>query len=266
MLYQFYKILFKIKYKLKLKNMNDPINEFGIFFVNFFLICLLFGIIYVPFQIFINIYLCNKCFITEGISKLLNFFGIQFPNYTHPLFLVFFIIYLILYGFYLIIIYVIPETGGKTLFIPIRELLLAIPPLPLLINKGVFKMFGNFFGFLSGFIHFDDFFKNYFEFSIENIIEYIRIFNPEIDTLIENMENYNKNNNQDNDKNDVDVCINSQAPITTPDMNFVNLFMNEIKNTKNSVRCNLNSIKTYIKTSANEASTEATDNINNINK
>lgn len=248
--------------------MYDPFNEFGVFFINFFLICLLFGIIYLPYQIFINIYLFNKYFITEFISKILNFLGIQFPNYTYPLFLVFFILYLILYGFYLIIIYVIPETGIKTLFIPIRELLLAIPPLPLLINKGVFKMFENFFGFLSGFVNFNDFFKNYFEFSIENIIENIRFFNPNIDTLIEKMENYDKNNNQDNynNKNDIDVCINSQAPITTPDMNFVNLFMNEIKNAKNSVRCNLNSIKTYMNTTANEASMNAKDNINNINK
>ena len=48
-------------------------------------------------------------------------------------------------------------------------------------------------------------------------------------------------------------------------MNFVDLFMNEMKNTKNTVRCNLNSIKSYIKTTANDASMEATDTANHIN-
>lgn len=247
--------------------MYDPFNEFGVFFVNFFLVCLLLGIIYYPFDIIINKYLCNSFYISNVLAKILNFLGLQFPNYTHILFLLFLILYLILYVFYLFIIYVIPETGILTLFIPIRELLLAIPPLPLLINKGVFKMFSNFFGLFSGLINFKDFFKNYFEFSTQNIIQYIRMFNPDIDLLIENMKNNNTNNknNNDDDKNDVNVCINSQSPITTPDMNFIDLIINQIKNTKNTVRCNLNSIKTYIKTSANNAVIDAKDKINHIN-
>lgn len=247
--------------------MYDPFNEFGVFFINLYFLCLFIGIIYYPFDIVINKYVFNSFYITNVISIILYFLGIQFPNYTFLLFLLFLILYLILYAFYLFIIYVIPATGFETLFIPIRELLLAIPPLPLLINKGVFRMFKNFFGLFSGFINFEDFFKDYFDFSKQNIIQNVRIFNPNIDLLIESMQNNNKNNsnNINDDRNDVDVCINSQTPITTPDMNFVDLIMNEIKTTKNSVKCNLNSIKSYIKTASNEASMEATDKINRMN-
>lgn len=240
--------------------MYDPFNEFGVFFINLYFLCLFIALIYYPYDIIINKYIFNSFYITNFISIILYFLGIQFPNYTYQLFLVFLVLYLILYAFYLIIIYIIPRTGFETLFIPIRELLLAIPPLPLLINKGVFRMFKNFFSLFGGLINFQDFFKNYFEFSKENIIQNVRMFNPDIDLVIETMQNNNKN-----DKNDVDVCINSQTPITTPDMNFVDLFINEIKNTKNTVKCNLNSIKSYIKTASNEASMEATDKINRMN-
>ena len=47
MLCQCYKILFKIKYKLKEIIMSDPFNEFGVFFINFYFLCLFIGLIYV---------------------------------------------------------------------------------------------------------------------------------------------------------------------------------------------------------------------------
>jgi len=288
MLYQCYKILFKIKYKLKEIIMSDSFNEFGVFFINLYFVCLFIGLIYYPYDIFINKYLCNSCYITEFLSKILNFLGLQFPNYTYLLFLIFLILYLILYAFYLIIIYIIPETGLPTLFIPARELLLAIPPLPILINKKVFYMFDLFFKFIGARINFKEFITNYFSFSKDNIIENLRIFNPNIDLLLDNIESTddNKNNggkrnkgsgnngdnedNQDheednyeerNSKTDVDICVNSQAPITTPNMNFIDLIINEIKNTKNNIKCNLNSIKYYIKSSASNATMNAKDKI-----
>lgn len=234
--------------------MSDPFNEFGIFFLIFYLICLLIGFTYYFIKYLLK-FLFEDYFLTDIYISISHIIGITFPNLTYPLFILFLILYLILYIFYLFIIYVVPSTGFITLFIPIRELLLAIPPLPLLINKGVFSMFDTIFSYIGGSIQFKEFFQKYFEFSKNNIIEYIRMFNPNIDSIIEKMENINnKNNNDDNNnliensKNNVDICINSQAPITTPDMNFINLFVNEIKNTKNTIKCNLNSIKTYIKT------------------
>jgi hypothetical protein len=268
--------------------MSDSFNEFGVFFINLYFVCLFIGLIYYPYDIFINKYLCNSCYITEFLSKILNFLGLQFPNYTYLLFLIFLILYLILYAFYLIIIYIIPETGLPTLFIPARELLLAIPPLPILINKKVFYMFDLFFKFIGARINFKEFITNYFSFSKDNIIENLRIFNPNIDLLLDNIESTDDNNknggkrnkgsgnngdnedNQDheednyeerNSKTDVDICVNSQAPITTPNMNFIDLIINEIKNTKNNIKCNLNSIKYYIKSSASNATMNAKDKI-----
>ena len=246
--------------------MNDPFNEFGIFFINFFFVCILLGIIAFPYDIIINKYLCNSSDLTEALSILLKLLGHEFPRTTFLIFLFFLMLYFILYLIYLFIIYEIPPTGIQSLFIPIREILLKIHPLPLLLDKGVFHMYDNIFNFFNGYINFKDLFREYYEFSKDNIISYIRIFNPDIDLIIENLKNKNDNSNEnDNANNEVDVCINSQAPITTPDMNFVDLFINEIKSTKNNIKCNLNSIKSYIKTTANDAKMEATDNINHIN-
>jgi hypothetical protein len=253
--------------------MNDPFNEFGIFFIVFFIVCVFLGLfVYYPFKLIVNDYLTNdNVHIVKAIKFLLNLFGVQFPSHTYILFLLFLILYLILYGFFLIIMFVIPKTGWETLFIPIRELLLKIPPLPLLIEKKVFYIFELFFGLFSGYINFNDFFNDYFSFTKDNIIQMIRIFNPSLDSMLDKIDNFNnKGDNKevginDDDKTNVDVCVNSQAPLTTPDMNFIDLVINEIKNTKNNIKCNLNSIKYYVKSSANDASMNATDKINHMN-
>jgi len=64
-----------------------------------------------------------------------------FPSYTLILYYLVTIFFLFMYLIYLFIIFVIPETGFPTLFIPVRELLLSIPPLPALINKGIFSFY-----------------------------------------------------------------------------------------------------------------------------
>lgn len=243
--------------------MSDPFNNFGVFFINLYHVGILFAITYYPVKLFCE-YMFGKFIIIDVILFIMYFIGIVFTSNTIFIYLLFLILYLIMYVFYLIIIYIIPETGFLTLFIPIRELLLKIPPLPILIDKGVFKTFDNFFSFIGGSINYKKFFNNYAQFAKNNIIEYIRLFNPDIDSIIEELQNKNKNDNDnDNDIGDVSICVNSQAPLTTPNMNFVDLFMNEIKNAKNNVKCNLNSIKAYIKTSADEASMETKDAIKN---
>lgn len=241
--------------------MGDPFNEFGVFFLNFYHIGILFAIIYYPVKFFFRYNFGRNFIITNIILFIIYFIGIVFTTNTSFIYFLFLILYLIMYVFYLIIIHIIPETGFATLFIPIRELLLKIPPLPILIDKGVFKTFDNFFSYFGGSINFKNFFNNYAEFAKNNIIEYIRLFNPDIDSIIEELQN--KNNNTDDDIGDVNICVNSQAPLSTPDMNFADLFMNEIKNAKNNVRCNLNSIKAYIKTTTDETAMETTDAIKN---
>lgn len=51
------------------------------------------------------------------------------------------IIFFILYIIYLIILLIVPDTGIITFFIPLKELLLSIPPLPDLEKAGIFRLF-----------------------------------------------------------------------------------------------------------------------------
>jgi hypothetical protein len=87
-------------------------------------------------------------------------------------------------------------------------------------------------------------------FSKDNIIEMIGVFNPNIDKeaidsyLIETMAN--KEKTDDNIKKDVEVCINNNSSITTPDMEMTDEFKATIDNVKNNITCNMKSIKPYI--------------------
>lgn len=90
----------------------------------------------------------------------------------NPLLLLFVIFYIIFYIIYLIIKLIIPDTGFPTFFIPLKELLLQIPPLPALEEYGVFRLFEcivNSFGVkpaLEGFIKFN---LCFIDFSRDNI-------------------------------------------------------------------------------------------------
>jgi hypothetical protein len=164
---------------------------------------------------------------------------------------------LIMYIFYIIITTIIPETGFPTLFIPVRELLLMIPPLMTFEKRGIFRLITNIIEF---FISFDSFknrliklFKDYYLFSKNNTYELIKLFNPKINienftNVIENMNNNNKKMELNNIKNDIDVCIGANSDITTPDMNYINILKNNIGDMKNSFKCNLNTIPAYIST------------------
>ena len=122
-----------------------------VYFVVFFNICIFIWIadllIISPF-----IYICygpnNFGIIGETEYATMTFVSNTFPSYTLTLYYVITIFFLIMYFIYLFIIFVIPETGIATLFIPVRELLLAIPPLPALINKGIFNFYKSLFGVL----------------------------------------------------------------------------------------------------------------------
>jgi len=165
------------------------------------------------------------------------------------------ILFLILYIVYLIIITIIPPTGFATLFIPVREMLMSIPPLQALKDRGVFDLYGSafkMFGFSGGSMsnRLLSFSHDYMLFSKDNIIEMIGVFNPNIDReaidtyLVETMAN--KEKTDDNIKKDVEVCINNNSSITTPDMEMTDEFKATIDNVKNNITCNMKSIKPYI--------------------
>jgi hypothetical protein len=62
-------------------------------------------------------------------------------NYGNPILILFIVFYILFYICYLIIKTVVPDTGIQTFFIPIKELLLKIPPLPSLEKYGIFRLF-----------------------------------------------------------------------------------------------------------------------------
>lgn len=164
------------------------------------------------------------------------------------------ILFLILYIVYLIIITIIPPTGFATLFIPVREMLMSIPPLQALKDRGVFDLYGSafkLFGFSGGSMtnRLLSFSYDYMIFSKDNVIEMIGVFNPNIDreaidNLIENMAN--KEKADDNIEKDIEVCINNNSSITTPDMGLTEELRANIDNVKNNITCNMKSIKPYI--------------------
>ena len=223
------------------------------------------------FNICIFIWLCNILIYTPlnylffgqdnfGIIGQSSYYAITtvsetFPSYTLVIYYVITILFLIMYFIYLFIIIVIPETGFPTLFIPVRELLLSIPPLPALINKGVFNFYKSLFGVLgiTGDPSLSNFSREYFYFSKDGTYEILQLFNPyldvdKVDTVIEYMNNNNKDSEIKNLKKDVEVCIDGNSDFINPDSSYTDILKSNINDVKNNVKCNLKSITPYIQT------------------
>lgn len=164
---------------------------------------------------------------------------------------------IIMYIFYIIIKTIIPETGFPTLFIPVRELLMKIPPLQNFEDRGIFNIFSStmeFIGMKSPFTEgLNKFLFDYYLFSKSNSYELVKLYNPQINienfaNVIENMSNNNKTQELNNINNDIDVCVGSSSELTTPDMNYVNILKNNINDMKTTFKCNLNTLPAYIST------------------
>lgn len=181
----------------------------------------------------------------------------NFPKITSWLYVIVNVFFVIMYGIYLIIKYIIPDTGFPTLFIPLKELLLKIPPLPQLEEVGVFR----FFDAIVSMFYLPTFekkirslFYEYYLFSKNGTLEVIKIFNPSINTdtlettFIETLQNYNRDEKYKKIEKDVDICINNNSELTTPDATYIDNMKNEINNIKTNIKCNLNSIGSYIST------------------
>jgi hypothetical protein len=197
----------------------------------------------------------NFGIIGESVYKIVTTTSSSFPSYTLTAYYLITIFFLIMYFIYLFIILIIPETGFATLFIPVRELLLAIPPIPALINKGIFKFYESIFSLLgfSGDSSYSKFAREYFYFSKDGTNEIIQLFNPhlnveKINYSIEDMNNNNKQSEIKNLNMDIDVCVNGNSDFTTPDTDYTGILTNNINDAKNSVKCNLKSIVPYIQT------------------
>lgn len=193
----------------------------------------------------------------EILKQILIIFTFTLVGYLLLPYLLVVVFDFIMYIFYIIITTIIPETGILTLFIPVRELLMKIPPLKVFEERGIFRLFSAIFeyiGMYNGFIDGTKTFLNeYYLFSKNNTYELIRLFNPYINIekftdVIENMNNNNKTQELTNINNDIDVCIGSSSKLTTPDMNYINILKNNIDSMKTEFKCNLNTIPAYIAT------------------
>lgn len=122
-------------------------------------------------------------FITEPRNVIFNTFQNVNGSFRSIILLIF-IFYLIFYAIYWFITNIIPETGLLTFFIPIRELLLMIPPLPELTEYGVFRFIEALFkafGLSTALEKFKAIMKAKYRFSRENMKRIVDYFFPDTD-------------------------------------------------------------------------------------
>jgi len=205
----------------------------------------------------------------DGTESLLKGCFNGFSGATRPIFIISLIFYIIFYIFYIIIITIIPETGFPTLFIPIRELLLSLPPFPSLIKYGVIRLIDNILEIFTIKGHLVRFVKlniAVYAFSKENIR---RIFNdiyPELgDRMVEIIpfekhqlkeekpkkeEEKPINKNKDIYKKieaETDICIANKLIKITPDMSSLEVNNANFKNAMIRANCHSKSIGKYIR-------------------
>jgi hypothetical protein len=182
--------------------------------------------------------------------------------YGNPVLILFIIFYIIFYIIYLIIITIIPDTGIQTLFIPLKELLLQIPPLPELQQFGIFKLFEciiDSFGLLHTFKGFIKINLCFMKFSKDNIKTILNMIFKDTDFKLFDNNNDNNNdkinNKKTNNENiihkqinqDVNICYkNNRIPLRIG-MTEVQKQKIEFENNQIYIKCKANSIGKYIR-------------------
>jgi hypothetical protein len=187
-------------------------------------------------------------------------------NYGNPILILFIIFYIIFYIIYLIILNIIPDTGFPTFFIPLKELLLKIPPLPSLIEYGVFKLFDSILDALKLSTSFKRFIKinlSFMNFSRDNIKNILKMILKDTDIEFDfgddeeekeksNKEKPSKINKEENpiyrqiDK-DVNICYLNNKKMIDAGMSEVDKKYTEYANYKELIKCKANSIGKYIR-------------------
>ncbi len=208
-------------------------------------------------------------FMPRNLKNILIGIKDMLAGMSIPILILILMLFTLMYIIYLIIIYVIPPTGFATLFIPIRELLLQIYPLPPLINRGVFRLYDRVLEILS--------FKEtllksitklmnaLFDFSRDNIKEVLIFLFPSLEKEINKQakkqeeqfyNNENKepklkdlNNNEIYKQIEIDkeMCIAQNTIMITPDMSASERMQTNIKNNFEKVNCEAKSISNYIR-------------------
>jgi hypothetical protein len=175
------------------------------------------------------------------------------------------ILYYFFYIVYWIIKNIIPDTGIATLFIPIKELLLKIPPLPQLEEYGVFRLIENInnaFGLSSFLQTIKKILIALGIFSHEHIKRIIKTFLPNldeqfIDKSIENSDNSTNNSNnikteEPKSKNKLQIeketqlCVETNSLLTPYKASESDKAKVIANNMKNKIKCEISAISKYI--------------------
>lgn len=197
----------------------------------------------------------------------------QIASFLLPILKPILIFFTIMYIIYLIIITLIPETGPMTIFIPIRELLLKIYPLPVLMDRGIFRLYDNIleiFSLKQSILRMIiKFFSALMQFSKDNIKEALIFmfpnFEDKINIYIDNIEDDNSNNKDNSNKDkpklvnleegdvykkieeDKQACITQNTIPITPNMSASEKMEINMKNNFEKVNCESKSISNYIR-------------------
>lgn len=177
-----------------------------------------------------------------------------------PFYIIIITFYILMYMIYLFIVNVIPETGFLTIFIPIREILLKIPPLPALEKFGVIRLIDRIMealylkGFLVKFVKING---ALFDFSRENIKRVLILLVPSLEEKIDAYDRQMPKQEEkkeevvneihkkiDDDKN---ICIKQNTKMTTPNMSASDKISTEFSNLFETINCESKSIGNYIR-------------------
>lgn len=182
-----------------------------------------------------------------------------------PLYIIIIVFYILMYIIYLFIMNVIPPTGFATIFIPIREILLKIPPLPALEKFGVIRLMDRIMealylkGILVKFVKING---AVFDFSRENIKRILILLVPSLKDKIDTYDKLNQEErkeekpheeNEERDEihkkieEDKNICIKQNTKMNTPDMSSGDRISNEFSNLFETIHCESKSIGNYIR-------------------
>jgi len=205
-------------------------------------------------------------FLPAKLAEFIRSCFSQFSGTTRPLFIISIVFYIIFYILYLIIIFIIPETGIATLFIPVRELLLKIPPFPDLIKYGVIKLMDDIvtiFGLKGYLLRFYSLNLAFYVFSKENIKRIFNYIFPNLgDKMVEAMDIDESDVNKDKGKQpeldaknkvykkietETAICASNKLIEIAPDMTESEIQSARFKNTSITTNCHSKSVGKYIR-------------------
>jgi len=215
------------------------------------------------FDVFIRIPIISTetIYVPQGFRNTLDNIQSKMMSYGNPILIFFIILYIIFYLIYLAIITLVPDTGIATFFIPIKEILLAIPPLPTLERYGIFRLIEcviKSFGIkpaLQGFIKFN---LCFVDFSRDNIRTILKMIFPDFDfdneKPLEDTNTTNKTEKKETTnkvykqiEEEVNLCYKKNRKPMKYGMSEVEKSRIDYDNNQAYIKCKANSIGKYIR-------------------